>query len=67
MSSSSRTAEPLKELATTVPCTLSVSIDNSIRSLSSVVPIDPLLMTIILSNKMGDPSSGSILILPEVV
>ena len=67
MSSSSRTAEPLKELATTVPCTVSVSVDNSIRSLSSVVPINPLLITIVLSNKMEDPSSGSILIPPEVV
>ena len=67
MSSSSRIAAPLTELATTVPWTLSVSIDNSIRSLSSIIPIDSLLITIVLSNKMDDPSSGSILIPPEVV
>ena len=67
MSSSSSTAEPLKELATSVPCNLSVSIPNSIRSPSSVVPINPLLITIVLSNKMEDPFSGSILIPPEVV
>ena len=67
MSSSSSTAGPLIEFATTVPETVMVSDDNSRRSLSSVGPINLLLITIELSNKMDDPSSGSILIPPEVV
>ena len=67
ISSSSRTADPLTKFATTVPDTLRVSVDNSIRSLSSVVPIDPLLITIVLSNRIEAPSSGSILMPPEVV
>ena len=67
ISSSSRTAEPLTEFAITVPETVRVSTANSIRLLSSVIPIDLLLITIVLSNKIEEPFEGSILIPPEVV
>ena len=67
MSSSSRTASPPIDVAITDPAIVIVSGFNWIRSLSPIGPIVAFSILIALSNKIPEPSAGSILIPPDKV